>query len=533
MRDIEKMTEAFEIFRKNVEVISEVTRVLASSLGPAGKAKLFVLPGGKKLIISNGKTILKLLPLENPVARLAAEFANSLDDGIKSTFVLAGSLLLRTLKLAHSGMHPMNVLPVYQVCAGKATDFLLRNGERLRRTADSDLKSMAENLFLARGIAKYRKILAALVVDGCQSVSRQSRETDTGKYVDLSLLSIFSERTGHLGESKLIRRGAVVPRGISYPLMHRCVENAKIAMLVSDVEFAAVKALANVRPTSEKEIRLMKKKRAWFVDKLVGPILEAGANVVVSKFKMNHTVLQKMAREGILVVDQVEMRDLERLLHALGGRLVSILDTLTPGDLGRAELVREMGTPAQRCLVFTGCRNSASGVINLRCVSDYLLFEAKDALLNAAWQIKDIMESGMIVYGAGSIEAWLADYLREWAQNLLGIERMAAVEFAAALEEIPRQLVINSGFSPSRTLAMMHDRRREEGYPWWGVDIKSGGILDAKLSNIADPLDRTRRYMETAVNLVEMVVMLDEPLVIEGGFKNTPGGHMVTRPHYS
>ena len=524
------MMETYEIFQRNVEVITEIARVLGSSLGPAGKAKLFILPSGKKFITSNGKTILRLLPFENPVARLAAEYTNNLDDGIKSTFVFAGSLLSRTVKLAHSGMHPMNVVPIYQVCAGKATDFLLENGEKLRRIADSDFESMAENVFLTRGIAKYGKTLARLVVDASESVVRQSQVTDTGKYVDHSLMSIFSERSGHLDESELIH-GAILPKGISYPLMPRRVDKAKIAMLVSGREFATVAALANVTPLSEKEIRLLKEKKTHLVDKLVNAITRVGANVIVSKYKINHAVLQKMSRQGILVVDQVERRDLERLLHAVGGRPVSVLDTFTPEDLGRAELVRETGKPPQRCLVFTGCRNPAPVVINLRCVSDYLLCEARDAVLNAAWQIKDIMESGMIIYGAGSMEAWLADYLREWAQNLLGIERMAAVEFAAALEEIPRQLVINAGFSPSRPLAMMRDRRRKEGYPWWGVDIKNGGVLDAKLSNMADPLDRTRRYMETAADLVEMVVMLDEPLIMEGGLKNTPGGPMVTRLH--
>lgn len=525
------MMETYEVFRRNVEVVTEITRILATSLGPAGKAKLFITPEGKKFATNSGKTILRLLPLENPVARLTADFADDLDDGVKSAFVFANSLLLRTLKLARNGMHPMRALPIYQVCAGKTTDFLLKSGERLRKITDSDLRSIVENVFITKGIAQYRKNLASLLVSACQSAVKQNLQTDTGKYVDLSLVSIFSERSGHLDESQLIH-GAVVTKGVSYPLMPKQVKKARIAMLSSNHEFETLSVIENITVNNQKERCLLKEKRAYLVNKLVNTIKRVGANVVINKFKMSHLVLQKMAEEGVLVVDQVDSCDLERLLRAVGGRLVSTLDILTPEDLGKADLVKEIGKPSKRFLVFTGCMNPAPVLINLRCVSDYLLFEARDALMNATWQIKDIIESGMIIYGAGSIEAWLADYMRDWAQNLLGIEQITAMEYAAALEEIPRQLIKNAGFSPSRTIAMIRDRRRKEGYPWWGIDINNGDIMDAKIFNVVEPLNRTKRYLETATNLVEMVIMLDEPLIIKGRIKNSPSAHMITTMHH-
>ncbi len=523
------MTTACTILRQNVDVIKDVAQIMASSLGPAGKAKIFILPDGRKTITNNGKTILRMLPLENPVARFAADFVSSLEDGIKSAFVFANSLLVRTLKLAEQGMHPMNAIPIYQVCAGKAADFLLESGEKLWSIENTHLTKIVENVFHNKGIARHKRILAELLIKACQSVAEENLETDMGIHLDLSLITLFSQQQGHLDESNLIH-GAVVRKGISYPLMPRRIENAGIVLLAADPESAIKTLLSRVRPVDATELQRLRKKSAYLTEKIVNTITGTGANVVVSKNKISHILLQKMSRQGILVVDQVGEADFERLCQAVGGRPVSILDSIATEDLGQAGLVREHGKAGNRFLVFTDCKNPSPVVLNIRAMTDYIFQNAADAVLNAAWQIKDIMESGMIVYGAGSIEAITADYLRSWAQNLRSIERIAAIEFAEAIEEIPRQLATNAGFSPSRIIAMMHDRRRKEGYPWWGVDINRGDIFDAKLANIADPLNRTRRYIETATQLVEMVIMFDEIHTIDTGFKKFSSAHMVTRP---
>jgi argininosuccinate synthase len=74
----------------------------------------------------------------------------------------------------------------------------------------------------------------------------------------------------------------------------------------------------------------------------------------------------------------------------------------------------------------------------------------------------------------------LAKELRNYAKKIETSEKFAIDAFAAALEEIPRQLAENAGFRPSQVLARLREAHEERGRVWYGVNVFTGELMDAK-----------------------------------------------------
>ena len=101
---------------------------------------------------------------------------------------------------------------------------------------------------------------------------------------------------------------------------------------------------------------------------------------------------------------------------------------------------------------------------------------------------------------------------------------MAVMGFALALEEIPRQLAINAGFSASATLAELRDKHQAgRQYTWWGVDVNEGGIFDAKRAEIMEPLRVKEQMIKGATDLAELLLSVDDVIVTRAGMVGRMG----------
>lgn len=84
-----------------------VADAVRSSLGPKGMDKMIVAANGDVIVTNDGATILKMMSVLHPCARMLVELSAAQDveagDGTTSVVVLAGSLLNAAQKLLTKG----------------------------------------------------------------------------------------------------------------------------------------------------------------------------------------------------------------------------------------------------------------------------------------------------------------------------------------------------------------------------------------------------------------------------------------------
>lgn len=92
----------------NINACLAVQDTIKATLGPYGGDLLLVDAGGKQTITNDGATVMKLLDVVHPAARILVDIARSQDaevgDGTTSVVVLAGEILKEVKELVEQGV---------------------------------------------------------------------------------------------------------------------------------------------------------------------------------------------------------------------------------------------------------------------------------------------------------------------------------------------------------------------------------------------------------------------------------------------
>ena len=131
-------TSGQDIRTQNVTAAMAIANIVKSSLGPVGLDKMLVDEIGDVTITNDGATILALLDIEHPAAKVLVELAQLQDqevgDGTTSVVIIAAELLRRANELIKSNIHPTVVMSGYRLAVKEAAKYIKTN---LIVTADS------------------------------------------------------------------------------------------------------------------------------------------------------------------------------------------------------------------------------------------------------------------------------------------------------------------------------------------------------------------------------------------------------------
>src|SRR6185437_2882200 len=108
---------------------ASLANIVKSSLGPQGLDKMLVDDIGDVTISNDGATILRLLEVEHPAARVLVELAQQQDkevgDGTTSVVIIAAELLRRANELVKNKIHPTTIITGYRLAVKEAVKFIV------------------------------------------------------------------------------------------------------------------------------------------------------------------------------------------------------------------------------------------------------------------------------------------------------------------------------------------------------------------------------------------------------------------------
>ncbi|NWU12283.1 TCPA protein, partial [Sylvietta virens] len=116
---------------QNVTAASAIANIVKSSLGPVGLDKMLVDDIGDVTITNDGATILKLLEVEHPAAKVLCELADLQDkevgDGTTSVVIIAAELLKNADELVKQKIHPTSIIGGYRLACKEAVRYINEN----------------------------------------------------------------------------------------------------------------------------------------------------------------------------------------------------------------------------------------------------------------------------------------------------------------------------------------------------------------------------------------------------------------------
>jgi len=230
--------------------------------------------------------------------------------------------------------------------------------------------------------------------------------------------------------------------------------------------------------------------------------------IVVNQQGIDPMSLDMFAKEGIMALRRAKRRNMERLTLAAGGIQVNSVEDLIPEVLGFAQTVYEHVVGEEKYTFIEGVNNPLSVSILIKGPNQHTINQIKDAVRDGLRSVKNALEDGFIIPGAGAFEIAAHDALSKYKDEVHGRAKLGVQAFADALLIIPKTLASNSGFDPQDTIiSLLEDYLAGHVV---GLSLSTGYPIDPTELGIWDNYRVKRQILHSSAVIASQLLLVDE-----------------------
>lgn len=522
-----------DVRSNNITAVIGLANIVKSSLGPQGLDKMLVDSVGDVTITNDGATILNMLEVEHPAAKVLVELANLQDkevgDGTTSVVILAAELLKRANQLVKDKIHPTTIMSGYRLALKEMIKYIK---EHLTVKVDSigrdALISAAKTSMSSKIVGSESAFFAEMVVSAIERV-KTTNNMGKVKYPvkNVNILKVHGKGTK---ESMLVN-GYAIEMTRAAQGMPNYIENAKIACVAFNLSKfrlhmgiqVLVKDPTNLEKIRQEEMNVTKER--------VKKIIASGANVVLCSGGIDDFALKYFVEAGVIALRRVSKPDMRRIANATGATVVTNLadfesaeESFDASNLGECKVVQEKRVGDFDYIFFEELKQNTCQTIIIRGANDFFLDEVDRSLHDSLCVIKRILESNSIVTGGGAVEAALSVYLDDFARTLQSRELLAVAEVAESLLIIPKTLAINAALDATDLIAKLKvfhhasqtsDDSSKRELKHYGLDLVNGKVRNNMFAGVLEPAISKVKSLKFAIEAAIAILRVDDMIKIQ------------------
>ncbi|KAM1034292.1 hypothetical protein ACFX2J_037530 [Malus domestica] len=506
-----------DVRTQNVMACQAVANIVKSSLGPVGLDKMLVDDIGDVTITNDGATILKMLEVEHPAAKVLVELAELQDrevgDGTTSVVIVAAELLKRANDLVRNKIHPTSIISGYRLAMREACKYVEEKlAVKVDKLGKDSLVNCAKTSMSSKLIGGDSDFFANMVVDAVQAVKMTNARGEV-KY-PIKGINVLKAHGKSARDSYLLT-GFALNTGRAAQGMPLRVSPAKIACLDFNLQKTKMQMGVQVLVSDPRELEKIRQREADMTKERIEKLLKAGANYFVEA--------------GAIAVRRVQKEDMRHVAKATGATMVSTFadmegeETFDTSLLGSADEVVEERISDDDVILIKGTKNNSAVSLILRGANDYMLDEMERALHDALSIVKRTLESNMVVPGGGAVESALSVYLESFATTLGSREQLAIAEFAEALLIIPKVLAVNAAKDSTDLVSILranHHRaqtktttktdKKDKDYSSMGLDLLKGEVRNNLEAGVIEPAMSKVKIIQFATEAAITILRIDD-----------------------
>ncbi|XP_011824129.1 PREDICTED: T-complex protein 1 subunit zeta isoform X3 [Mandrillus leucophaeus] len=472
----------------NISAARGLQDVLRTNLGPKGTMKMLVSGAGDIKLTKDGNVLLHEMQIQHPTASLIAKVATAQDDitgdGTTSNVLIIGELLKQADLYISEGLHPRIITEGFEAAKEKALQFL----EEVKVSREMDRETLidvARTSLRTKVHAELADVLTEAVVDSILAIKKQDEP------IDLFMIEIMEMK--HKSETDT--------REVSSGFFYKSAEERE----------KLVKAERKFIEDKVKKIIELKRKVCGDSDK---------GFVVINQKGIDPFSLDALSKEGIVALRRAKRRNMERLTLACGGVALNSFDDLSPDCLGHAGLVYEYTLGEEKFTFIEKCNNPRSVTLLIKGPNKHTLTQIKDAVRDGLRAVKNAIDDGCVVPGAGAVEVAMAEALIKYKPSVKGRAQLGVQAFADALLIIPKVLAQNSGFDLQETLVKIQAEHSESGQ-LVGVDLNTGEPMVAAEVGVWDNYCVKKQLLHSCTVIATNILLVDE--IMRAGMSSLKG----------
>ena len=539
----------------NIRAARAVASIIRTTLGPQSMLKMLLDPMGSIVLTNDGHAILREVDVSHPAAKSMIELSRAQDeevgDGTTSVIVLAAEVLGQAEPfLRQDNVHPTVLVSAYTKALAAALEIMeqqaitvdvVKDKEWMTKLVESSLSTkfssrwnnLMVDMALQAVLTVAQPTAQSSALEGSNSVPVEIMTTAGRMEVDLKRYAKIEKIPGGEMEDCEVLKGVMFNKDTVHSSMRRRIENPRILLLDTPLEYKKGESQTNMEITEEQDWSALLKLEEDYVANMCQEIIAMKPDVVITEKGVSDLAQHYLAKANITAFRRLRKTDNNRIARAVGATIVSRTDEIQESDIGLNCGLFEMRKLGNDWFCYlTDCKDPKACTIVLRGGSKDVLNEIERNLQDAMQVVRNVVNNPKLVPGGGAIEMATAVALKKYGQSKIdGIQQAPFLAVADALEVIPRTLAQNCGVSVIRTITQLrakhaaaYDEANAEASDKvapskcsWGIHGETGQLVDMKEYGIWEPFSVKAQTMKTAIESACMILRIDD--IVSGSKK--------------
>ena len=453
---------------------------------------------GNVVITNDGVTILNMMEVSHPVARMLIHAINAqqeeVGDGTTTAALMAGEMVTHGLEQVNKGV------PVAQVLAGLR--YGVKEAGRLMEQEAVLVGSMdTGQLYNVAYVAgREDEAIAQLIMEGARLIGEE-------KLLDTNFR--FSQRVRAVegAESEVLNGVLIGKERLSRQMPLELEGNISVMVLDDALEPEEVGNIALATESGFQQHLVMKEEFKDNIKKLV----HSGVQAIFVDRGVDDLAAELLEEAGILVVARVPHRELTDLAEHCGAKLLKRTALRKPLE----ELQKQFGTATHIIgneklsqVKVLGGNGKKMATILVGATTGEVVGEKERIAKDAAASVQSALQKGLVA-GGGAAELAVARQLEQNKNALSGMAVFGADCVIAALKKPFMQMIANAGFNPLEKHGDVNRAQELQQNHHLSINCDTGRVEDLYISGIVDPLYVKLHGLKTAGEVAEAILRIN------------------------